>query len=374
MRPRLLRCALLHAAVRALAPTRRQLLHTGESGLFAAPTRRQLLAGGAAGLIAAPLRVDAAPAIPTWDLGNGARMPTLALNTVGLDAASTERAVLAALETGIGHVDFHPDKERDGVAAALKRVPRSSLFLTTKVRSQQNDPSVTPAKAADLARKQLEEDRSILGVDTVDMWLLRDSPNCDVMRAQWAVLEEARDAGKVGSIGLVNYCEKQLSCLLETARITPAVNYYYLHVGQGPDAGGLRSFGEKRGVRTFAYGACGEPGPSASLLSSDAVQRAATAHGVAPEAVCVRWLTQNGAAVSARPTLEFALGASACKGDGTCAAGLKSRAESFGFTLSRAEMAALDAVDADAQPGALFSRACNPDLFTGNARDPLRRS
>ena len=40
------------------------------------------------------------------------------------------------------------------------------------------------------------------------------------------------------------------------------------HVGMGKDALGLRAFGESKGIKTFAYGAVGEPGPSDELLSS----------------------------------------------------------------------------------------------------------
>ena len=46
------------------------------------------------------------------------------------------------------------------------------------------------------------------------------------------------------------------------------MNYIQLHAGMGPDSGGLRAFGESRGIRTFAYGALGEPGPSDELLAS----------------------------------------------------------------------------------------------------------
>ena len=63
-------------------------------------------------------------------------MPTLALNTAGLSAAASESAYTAALAAGIRHVDFHPGIERDGVAAALAKgkLPRETVFLTTKIR------------------------------------------------------------------------------------------------------------------------------------------------------------------------------------------------------------------------------------------------
>ena len=40
-------------------------------------------------------------------------------------------------------------------------------------------------------RRQIDEDFAVLGVDAVEMIMLRDSPDCDVMRAQWAALDEA---------------------------------------------------------------------------------------------------------------------------------------------------------------------------------------
>ena len=40
-------------------------------------------------------------------------------------------------------------------------------------------------------RRQIDEDFAVLGVDAVEMIMLRDSPDCDVMRAQWGALDEA---------------------------------------------------------------------------------------------------------------------------------------------------------------------------------------
>ena len=66
------------------------------------------------------------PQVPVWELAGGVAMPTLALNTVALSAEDTERAVRLAMANGITHIDFHPGKERDGVAAVLSSedVPR----------------------------------------------------------------------------------------------------------------------------------------------------------------------------------------------------------------------------------------------------------
>ena len=218
--------------------------------------RRSLLATAAALSYVAwsPQQAQAALPAPTqtWSLGGAVEMPTLALNTVGLSVDDTERAVSIAVAAGIKHVDFHPGKERDGVAKyiASSAAGRSGLFLTTKIRKAA--PGTAPGAAAAQAKAQIEEDLRALGVDQVDMLMLRDSPDCATIQAQWAVLEEALEAGQTRSIGVINFCQSALECVLQAAKVKPAVNYYMLHVGMGPDAHGLRSFGEKRGVRTFA--------------------------------------------------------------------------------------------------------------------------
>ena len=72
-------------------------MHRGLAALALACTasgltldRRTLLRGSGAAL-AAPLLPVRAASIPTWDLGGGVAMPTLALNTVGRRSACIQR-------------------------------------------------------------------------------------------------------------------------------------------------------------------------------------------------------------------------------------------------------------------------------------------
>eukprot|EP00521_Asterionellopsis_glacialis_P005017 CAMPEP_0195262206 /NCGR_PEP_ID=MMETSP0706-20130129/9626_1 /TAXON_ID=33640 /ORGANISM="Asterionellopsis glacialis, Strain CCMP134" /LENGTH=350 /DNA_ID=CAMNT_0040316261 /DNA_START=157 /DNA_END=1209 /DNA_ORIENTATION=+ len=304
---------------------------------------------------------SASGGIPEWTLDGGVKMPTLALNTVGLSVEDTERAIRLARKEGFTHVDFHPGAERDGVAAYIASSGREGLFLNTKIRKA--PPGTPPTEAANRVRTQIEEDLKILGVDSVDMLMLRDSPDCAVIQAQWAVLEEALKAGKTRSIGVINFCESALSCVLEKATVKPALNYYMLHVGMGPDAHGLRTFGESRGIRTFAYGAVGEPGPELELLSSPVLRRIGEAHKRSPEEVALRWVLQSGAGVSVRPTTDFGLGTSTCTEGKRCENGIKSRSESFQWSLSVKEMAELNSITSpDANP-TLFSSSGCPGSF-----------
>jgi hypothetical protein len=175
-------------------------------------------------LIASPGIASATSSIPQWTLEGGVRMPTLALNTVGLSTEESEKAVRLAVKEGMTHIDFHPGKERDGVAQYIAKEGRDGLFLNTKIRKA--PPGTKPKDAAERTRNQIDDDLRALGLDSVDMLMLRDSPDCEIIQAQWAVLEEALAAGKTRSLGVINFCESALTCVLATAKVKPALNYY----------------------------------------------------------------------------------------------------------------------------------------------------
>jgi len=314
----------------------------------------------------APKTTTTHPTIPSWTLGGGVRMPVMALNTAGLSVDGTERALALACQCGIVHVDFHPGRERDGVANYLSDNPetRSELFLTTKIGIAPKGTS--PKDASERVRLQIADDLAILDVTQVDMLMLRDSPDAKVMQSQWAALEDALAKGQTRAIGVINFCEFALDSVLRTAKTTPAVNYCLHHVGMGTDPRGLRSFGESRGIRTFAYGALGEPGPNRELRDSPVLHAVARAHRVSPDAVALRWILQTGAAVSVRPTSEFGLGTASCpaiSSNDRCERGLRERASSFGWELTTEEMDALSALTSPYDNPTLFSSAGCPDAF-----------
>jgi diketogulonate reductase-like aldo/keto reductase len=57
--------------------------------------------------------------------------------------------------------------------------------------------------------------------------------NCVHMQQQWAALEHAYLRGQARAIGVSNYCEQCVRCLLKTAKITPMVNQVQYHIGMG---------------------------------------------------------------------------------------------------------------------------------------------
>ena len=332
--------------------------------------RSALLGVGAAALAGGPATpaLAATARIPTWRLAGGVAFPTLALNTAGLTVDGAELAFRNAIAAGIFHVEFHPGVERDGVARVLPSVVRKSVFLSTKVETGW-ERGISPSAAAESVQKQLDDDLAALGVEYVDMLMLRESPDCAVMQAMWAEMEKAKAEGRTRSLGVVNYCEGALRCLLSTAKEMPSVNYFQLHVGMGPDSGGLRAFGEARGIRTFAYGHLGERAlpqdDTDELLASPTLQRIGAAHGGrTAEDVALRWVLQSGAAASVRPTADFGLGRSACDvTSNACADGLLGAARAFSWKLTAAEMKEVDAMTSPKGYPTLFSSPGCPDSY-----------
>ena len=192
------------------------------------------------------------------------------------------------------------------------------------------------------------------------MLMLRDSPNSKVIQAQWKVLEEVLAEGKTRSIGVINYCAFSLKSVLETAKITPAVNYIMVHVGMGKNVHGLRSLGEKSGIKTFGYGQMGElPSINNAIANSPVLKKIANAHGRSVDEVALKWVIQNGMAASIRPSSN---NMGRCIGD-ECQDGISKQVHTFDWKLSASEMKTLNSMNEPDDNPTLFSSIGCPNSF-----------
>jgi len=258
-----------------------------------------------------------------------------------------------SLKLGITNIDVHlGGAERDGVAEVLKSVPRDALFLVTKMDKPPSD-MTDPLAAAELVRTTVETEFPLLGVETVDVLLLKDSASCEVMQAQWAVLEQLLEEGKTRALGTYNYCQFSIDCILQKATTPPALNYIMRHVGMGPDNTDLIRYGEAKGIRTVAYGTLGEPVALSELLDHPTLRDIAENHGRSVEEVALRWNVQAGYAISNRPSADYApdntpdnmICPTSSGGDeGDCGTALMGMRTVFGWELTRQDVARLDGI------------------------------
>jgi len=299
------------------------------------------------GALAAP-----APApIPSIRLNNGVQMPMVSLGTWQYNVTTAEEIVTLGLSQGFTHIDAaYMYFNQKGVGAALKRVPRSSYFLTTKVPDcgrlggcADHYKNTTDSLEADLAQ---------LGVEYVDLVLVHWPPqtnagnttlDCHAIQEDWRAMEDFYAAGKARAIGVSNYCPSTLQCLMRTAKVTPAVNQVMYHIGMGPDPGGIKTYCDSLGIRLQAFSPLGDG--TLELINGPLVTAIGKAHGVSGAAVSLRWATQHGVPISTKST---------------SAKHLDADLAIYGFELSSEEMSRLDAAPTPASkfPGASYSFMC----------------
>lgn len=297
---------------------------------------------------------SAAVAVPTVTLNNGVEMPMVSLGTSGERPDTVEESVRTALKVGFTAVDTAWDYYcQESIGRAVAEVERSSVFVTTKIGDEEtSDQSIAFAynRSLEQAYTNLKE----LNMDYVDLLLLHfpalhlkgvtSDEACEYMQEQWRALEDFMGLGKARAIGVSNYCISDLSCILETASVVPAVNQLCLHVGMGPDPQGLFSHNKELGIQMMAWSPLGsydftqEPvvypgyGPvyprDDSLKVGNFTRELGQHYGKSGAQVALRWLTQRGIAL-----------ATSSKSEKHLLADL----EVFDFTIDDTDMQQLDA-------------------------------
>ena len=157
-------------------------------------------------------------------LSNGVEMPWVGLGVFrSKEGGEVETAVKCALETGYRSIDtaaIYQNETGVGKAIIESRVPRSEIFLTTKVwNSNQGYQSTFRA-----FEKSLEK----LQTDYIDLYLIH-WPKGELSVETWKAMEELYEQGRVRAIGVSNFLLHHLKHLLGNLRIKPMVNQVEFH-------------------------------------------------------------------------------------------------------------------------------------------------
>ena len=178
-------------------------------------------------------------------LSNGIRMPMLGYGVYQVSNEECERCVLDAIDVGYRSVDtaqaYH-NEESVGKAIEKCGVPRSELFLTTKVWI--SNAGYEKAKASiDMSLQNLR-------TDYIDLLLIHQ-PFGDYY-GTWRAMEEAYRAGKLRAIGVSNFYPDRLVDLCRFVNIKPMVNQVETHVFQQQTQ--AREWMNKYGVAHESWG------------------------------------------------------------------------------------------------------------------------
>ncbi|MHA7134343.1 aldo/keto reductase [Oerskovia turbata] len=263
---------------------------------------------------------------PSIVLGNGVAIPQVGLGVFKVPDDATQRNVEQALEAGYRHIDTAAGYYNEaGVGAALRAsgLRRHEVFVTTKLRNGD--------QGYDSALQAFEDSREALDVEVVDLYLVHwPVPSRDLYVETWRAFEKLLADGAVRAIGVSNFLPEHLARLLAETDVTPAVNQIEVHPTYQQCA--TQEATRAAGIAVEAYSPLGR----GADLDHPAVTAIAQAHGVTPAQAILRWHVQADRIVIPKSVSPERIA---------------TNIDLFGFELSAAEVAAIDALDSDARLG-----------------------
>ena len=266
-------------------------------------------------------------------LTGGVKMPKLGYGVYQVSPDECERCVSDALAVGYRSVDTaQAYYNEEGVGRAVKKsgIPRSELFLTTKVWIS----NAGEKKAA----ASIDESLKKLSTDYIDLLLIHQ-PFGDYY-GTYRAMEQAVKAGKVRAIGVSNFYPDRLIDLYNFCEIKPAVNQVETHVFfQQKKAHEVM---KKLGVQHESWGPFAEG--KNGLFTNPVLKEIAAQKGKSVAQVALRYLMQSDVVVIPKSVKKERMAENLAV---------------FDFTLSDADMAAISALDTNAS---LFFSHYDPDM------------
>jgi len=259
----------------------------------------------------------------------GLDLPRLGLGVFQTPPGTVTRTAVAwALEAGYRAIDtaaMYGNEEDVGVAVRESGLPREEIVVTTKLWF--SDHGFEPAQAAARASQ------AKLGLGPIDLYLIhwpRANSPADRL-GSWRALERLQRDGVVRTIGVSNYSIRHLEELREHSDVVPSVNQVEFHpFVYDPE---FLRYHARHGIVVEAY----SPLTRGRKLDDPRVARVASAHSKSPAQVLLRWGLQHDLVVLPKSIRRERI---------------RENADLFDFSLSPAEMEALDGLRGGGRVGA----------------------
>jgi diketogulonate reductase-like aldo/keto reductase len=257
----------------------------------------------------------------TTELHNGVSMPWVGLGTWKADDQQVQQAIATALDLGYRHIDtaaVYNNEVGVGKAIANHSVPRDQIFVTTKIWNN------AIREGAEATQRALEACLERLNLDYVDLVLLHwPVEGCE---KAYQGLERAYEHGKTRAIGVSNFLQHHLEMLFNHCTTRPMVNQIEFHPYLVQPA--LIDFCQNQQIQPEAW----SPLMQGRAMSDTTIQKIAERYGRTPAQIVLRWNLQKGVVTIPKSVTPKRI---------------EENAEVFDFTLTDADMQALDALDQD---------------------------
>ena len=254
----------------------------------------------------------------TITLNNGIEMPIIGYGVFQISPDECERCVMDAIDTGYRSIDTaqaYFNEEQVGTAIEKSGVPREEVFLTTKVWIEHYGYEPAKRSVAESLRK--------LKTDYLDLVLLHQ-PFSDSYGA-WRALEELYEEGKIRAIGISNFYADRMVDFASFHRIKPMVNQMETHIFNQQKQ--LKTWADKYDIRLEAWAPFGEG--RKGTFDNPVLAQIGEKYGKTAAQVMLRWNIQRGVVIPKSTHTER----------------MKENFAVFDFSLSDADMAAIEALD-----------------------------
>lgn len=226
-----------------------------------------------------------------YTLNDGNEIPVIGFGTWQMpNDEHTAEIVEYAIKNGYRHIDTaatYGNEESVGRGIKNSGVAREDLFVTTKLWNDSH--------GYDLAKKAIDDSLERMQLDYFDLYLIH-WPNPKAVRDRWQeanseawrAMEEAQAEGKIKSIGVSNFMKRHLDALLETAKVTPAVNQILLNPSEmQPETVAAN---KEHNILSEAYSPLG----TGKIFEIEELNELAEKYDKTPAQVVLRWSLQHG--------------------------------------------------------------------------------
>ena len=224
-------------------------------------------------------------------LNNGVRIPMLGYGVFQIPAEDTKRCVLDAISVGYRSIDTaqgYFNEEGVGEAISTCGIPRSELFLTTKIWISNG--------GYEKAKASIDESLRKLKTDYVDLMLIHQPFND--YYGSYRAMEEAHRAGKIRAIGVSNFMPDRFIDIAGFVDIVPAVNQLEVHVFQQQKIAG--EILKKYGTQLMAWSPLAQG--KNNLFANETLVEIGKKYGKTAAQVNLRFLIQSGVVVIPKST------------------------------------------------------------------------
>ncbi|NYT73215.1 2,5-didehydrogluconate reductase DkgB [Halomonas sp. QX-2] len=259
-------------------------------------------------------------------------MPNPGFGTFRLEGDTLKQSIHAALEAGYRHIDtaqFYGNEKGVGEAIRDSSVPRSDIFLTTKVWFDKLEPATLKASVDESLQK--------LDTDYIDLVLIHwPSPDNEVSMVDYlTALKEVKAEGKARNIGISNFTiaqvDEAVSILGKGEILTNQIEVHPFLQNRK-----LAEHCEQHGIQVTAF----MPLAVGKVMDDPTLKQIADAYNVTPAQIALAWVKQRNMITIPSSTK---------------ARNIQSNIAAFDLVLSDSEMAEIAKLDRE-------DRIANPEI------------